>query len=74
MVWLTYDDLRQRLNDRNWRMHPKEQQASVAAAQSAVGWADIAVVNRKTGNLIDGHGRVEDTSIPGMVGFFEIAA
>lgn len=65
LIWLTYDELRSRLHDRNWRLHPQDQQDSVAAGQANVGWADVAVLNRTTGNMLDGHGRVEDERIPG---------
>ena len=43
----------------NWRIHGKEQQRALAGALSEVGWVAQCLVNRRTGNLVDGHLRVE---------------
>jgi DNA modification methylase len=46
-------------NPANWRSHPKEQRDALAAALDEVGWVAQVVVNRRSGNLIDGHLRVD---------------
>lgn len=42
----------------NFRTHPKAQQEAVLGLMSEVGWVKHIVVNRRTGNVIDGHLRV----------------
>jgi hypothetical protein len=46
-------------NPLNWRVHPKAQQRALAGALAEVGWVAQALVNRRTGHLVDGHLRVE---------------
>jgi hypothetical protein len=46
-------------NPRNWRSHPPEQQRALAGALSEVGWVAEVLVNRTTGNVVDGHLRIE---------------
>jgi DNA modification methylase len=46
-------------NPRNWRTHPAEQQRALSGALSEVGWVTGVVVNRTTGNVVDGHLRIE---------------
>lgn len=46
-------------NPKNWRLHPKGQQQAMASMLDRVGWVDQVLVNQRTGNLIDGHLRVE---------------
>jgi hypothetical protein len=46
-------------NPRNWRTHPAEQQRALGGALSEVGWVTGVVVNRTTGNVVDGHLRIE---------------
>jgi DNA modification methylase len=46
-------------NPANWRSHPEPQQRALASALGEVGWVAQVLVNRTTGNLIDGHLRVE---------------
>jgi ParB-like chromosome segregation protein Spo0J len=46
-------------NPRNWRTHPMEQQRALAAALGEVGWVAKVLVNRTTGNVVDGHLRIE---------------
>jgi DNA modification methylase len=46
-------------NPRNWRTHPPEQQRALGGALSEVGWVTGVVVNRTTGNVVDGHLRIE---------------
>lgn len=45
-------------NPRNWRVHPAQQQEGLAAVLDKVGWVQRVIVNRRTGNLVDGHLRV----------------
>lgn len=45
-------------NPRNWRIHPKAQQAALEGVLNEVGWVQDVVVNQRTGHLIDGHLRV----------------
>lgn len=55
---------------RNWRIHPKYQQAALGAVLDNVGWVQQVIVNQTTGHLIDGHLRVSlamrngETEIP----------
>ena len=42
-------------NPSNWRKHPKEQQDALEGVLAEVGWAGVAIVNERTGNLVDGH-------------------
>lgn len=46
-------------NPRNWRTHPAEQQRALIGALSEVGWVTEVIVNRTTGNVVDGHLRIE---------------
>jgi hypothetical protein len=46
-------------NPRNWRTHPAEQQRALGGALSEVGWVAEVLVNRTTGNVVDGHLRIE---------------
>ena len=46
-------------NPRNWRTHPPEQQRALGGALSEVGWVAEVLVNRTTGNVVDGHLRIE---------------
>jgi ParB-like chromosome segregation protein Spo0J len=46
-------------NPRNWRTHPLEQQRALAGALAEVGWVAEVLVNRTTGNVVDGHLRIE---------------
>ncbi len=45
-------------NPSNWRIHPKAQQDALAGVLEEVGWVQSVIVNRTTGNLVDGHLRV----------------
>lgn len=45
-------------NPLNWRLHPKHQQEALTGILDDVGWVQQVIVNRRTGNLIDGHLRV----------------
>lgn len=46
-------------NPLNWRTHPAVQQAALSGIMADVGWVQQVVVNKTTGNLLDGHLRVE---------------
>lgn len=48
-----------RPNPRNWRGHTSAQSAALKEVLSTVGWVTDVIVNKTTGNLIDGHLRVE---------------
>lgn len=45
-------------NPRNWRTHPKPQQAALSDVLGSVGWVQRVIVNRTTGHIVDGHLRV----------------
>lgn len=45
-------------NPRNWRIHPKNQQAALEGELTAIGWVQQVLVNQRTGFVIDGHLRV----------------
>lgn len=47
-----------KLNPLNWRVHPKIQKETVEDSLASIGWIQKPVINRKSGNLIDGHLRV----------------
>ncbi len=42
----------------NWRKHPQKQRTALGAAIEEVGFIRSVTVNKRTGNLIDGHERV----------------
>ena len=46
------------MNPKNWRGHPKYQQNVLEGILSEVGIVQNVIINRTTGNLIDGHLRV----------------
>ena len=46
-------------NPRNWRIHPLGQQNALRGVLEEVGWVQQVIVNRQTGNLIDGHLRCQ---------------
>lgn len=47
-------------NERNWRVHPKAQRDALKGVLSEVGWVQGVVVNRLSGNVVDGHARIEE--------------
>jgi len=55
----TEDPLQLVANPRNWRIHPKGQQKALASVLDEVGWVQQVLVNKTTGNVVDGHLRVE---------------
>ena len=42
-------------NPNNWRIHPKEQQVALLSVLERVGWIQRVIINKRTGNLVDGH-------------------
>ena len=46
-------------NPQNWRRHPEEQKTALRAILRDIGWAGQVIVNRQTGNVVDGHARIE---------------
>jgi len=46
-------------NAANWRSHPLSQRAALAGVLDEVGWVQDVIVNRRTGNLVDGHLRLD---------------
>lgn len=45
-------------NPKNWRIHPKHQQAALEGVLGDVGWVQQVIVNERTGHVVDGHLRV----------------
>lgn len=46
-------------NRHNWRRHPDRQRDALEGVLDSIGWIQDVIVNKRTGNLIDGHLRVE---------------
>ena len=46
-------------NPLNFRRHPKAQQVAMDGVLDEIGWIQRVIVNERTGNIIDGHLRVE---------------
>lgn len=64
-------------HERNARVHPTGQRDALAESLGRVGWLSPVVVNRTTGNILDGHLRVEDAAARGAtvpVVYVEVAA
>jgi hypothetical protein len=64
-------------NPKNWRIHPESQQEALGAVLDLVGWVQVAaIVNQRTGFVVDGHLRVslaisrKEPSIP--VGYVDL--
>jgi DNA modification methylase len=55
LEWLNPETLKP--NPMNWRTHPERQKKVLDAVLSEVGWAGVALYNKRTGHLIDGHAR-----------------
>jgi hypothetical protein len=47
-------------NPANWRKHPDAQRAALNSVLDKIGWVQGVIVNQTTGNLIDGHARIEE--------------
>ncbi len=46
-------------NPKNWRKHPEYQESVMAGVLDEIGWIRDIIVNKRTGNLVDGHLRLE---------------
>ena len=46
-------------NPRNWRIHPLHEQDALKGVLEEVGWVQQVIINKRTGNLIDGHLRCQ---------------
>ena len=46
-------------NPKNFRKHPKVQKSALSGVLEQVGWVQQVIINKSTGNLLDGHLRVE---------------
>lgn len=47
-------------NPNNWRIHSEFQKNAISDVLSRVGWVTGVIENISTGNLLDGHARVEE--------------
>ena len=47
-------------NPLNYRRHPNAQREALRGSLAELGWIKGVIVNRTTGNIIDGHARVEE--------------
>ena len=72
---LIYADPRSlRKSDWNWRTHPKAQADALRAVLDRTGWAGAILVNEVSGQVIDGHLRIDeaikrgDKTVPVLVG------
>lgn len=54
------DPVKLKANPANWREHEDGQREAMRAVFNRVGWVQQVIVNKTTGNLIDGHMRVEE--------------
>lgn len=63
-------------NPANWRQHPSHQRAALSGVLTEIGWVQDVIVNKTTGNLVDGHLRLgialdnDEPSVP--VGYVEL--
>jgi len=46
-------------NPRNWRVHPLRQQDTLKGVLEKIGWVQRVIINKRTGNLVDGHLRCQ---------------
>jgi hypothetical protein len=61
IVGLEYKPANQLLaNPRNPRIHPGKQREALRGSLDTLGWYDVVIENRRTGELLDGHARVEE--------------
>lgn len=58
LEWM--DPKQLKANSLNWRTHPNRQRQAFQAMLKANGWAGAALLNEVTGNLVDGHMRVDE--------------
>jgi hypothetical protein len=48
------------LNPYNTKIHPDLQHNAIKALLSDIGWVQSIIINKRTGNLVDGHDRVKN--------------
>lgn len=48
-----------RRNPQNWRTHSDTQSIALQSVLNEVGWVQEVIINKRTGNLVDGHLRVQ---------------
>lgn len=49
-----------KLNTKNWRTHSRQQLKTINGLLEELGWVQGVIVNKTTGNLIDGHARITE--------------
>lgn len=62
-------------NPLNWRQHSQQQRSALNDVLSRVGWVTGVIENVRTGNLLDGHARVEEALTKGadtLVPFIQV--
>lgn len=47
-------------NAKNWREHSVSQREAINGVLDQVGWVQSVIVNKNTGNIVDGHLRVDE--------------
>lgn len=47
-------------NPANARIHPKQQQQALIGSLNEIGWIQNVIVNKTTGNVVDGHARIAE--------------
>lgn len=55
----TVDPRQVKAHPQNWRLHPEAQVKALEGLLDEVGWVGEILWNERTGNLIDGHARIE---------------
>lgn len=61
IIGLEYKPAHQFLaNVKNPRKHPASQREALRGSLDTLGWYDVVIENRQTGELIDGHARIEE--------------
>ena len=53
-------------NPLNFRRHPKHQMDALRGSMAELGWVKGILVNKTTGNILDGHARVEEALAQGL--------
>lgn len=53
------DPKKLKANPKNWRKHPEAQRSALVGVLEQIGWVQGVVVNERTGNIVDGHLRVD---------------
>lgn len=47
-------------NSLNWKIHSNNQRLALSGVLSEIGWVTGVIENRQSGNLLDGHARIEE--------------